>query len=288
MAKMTPEREAAYALDLGVARSDLRPEARLEYDRLKPAWEERRAAAARARLDRYPLLTGGYIHGVEISSGRVTISNFLRTRTVSIDEICEITLRSKFVPTADLYTEFWVPWIELTSGDGIWIGRFVCGSASSAPMPERVAALDELRVRVGLRPPGPGDTRNSDYHLLIGTRRPAPPALPGAPSDLREAPPEISGAVLAEWAEWAGSRRFPVTRLRPGYNLEQVDAFRNAIRDTFLGIRAPALTSDEVRAKQFPTTRLRPGYNEFDVDAFLDEAERRLAALQRPAMDGLE
>ena len=34
MAKMTPEREAAYALDYGVARSDLSEAARPEYDRL--------------------------------------------------------------------------------------------------------------------------------------------------------------------------------------------------------------------------------------------------------------
>jgi uncharacterized OB-fold protein len=34
MAKMTPEQEAAYALNFGVSRSDLRPEAQAEYDRL--------------------------------------------------------------------------------------------------------------------------------------------------------------------------------------------------------------------------------------------------------------
>jgi hypothetical protein len=34
MAKMPPEREAAYALDFGVARSDLLPDAQLAYDRL--------------------------------------------------------------------------------------------------------------------------------------------------------------------------------------------------------------------------------------------------------------
>jgi len=34
MAKMTPEQEASYALDFGVARSDLPPDAQLAYDRL--------------------------------------------------------------------------------------------------------------------------------------------------------------------------------------------------------------------------------------------------------------
>jgi protein-S-isoprenylcysteine O-methyltransferase Ste14 len=43
MAKMTPEQEASYALDFGVARSDLPPDAQLAYDRL--AAQRTRAAA---------------------------------------------------------------------------------------------------------------------------------------------------------------------------------------------------------------------------------------------------
>jgi DivIVA domain-containing protein len=69
---------------------------------------------------------------------------------------------------------------------------------------------------------------------------------------------------------------FSTTRLRPGYSQEQVDAFVDAIRDTFLGVKAPPLTSDEVRNKQFTTTRLREGYDEEEVDAFLEEVEARL------------
>lgn len=45
MAKMTPEQEASYALDFGVARSDLRPDAQLAYDRLV-AQQARTAATA--------------------------------------------------------------------------------------------------------------------------------------------------------------------------------------------------------------------------------------------------
>jgi DivIVA domain-containing protein len=86
---------------------------------------------------------------------------------------------------------------------------------------------------------------------------------------------EVDGAILAEWVE---ARKFSTTRLRPGYDMEEVDAFANAIRDTFLGIRQPSLTPDEIRTKQFSTTRLRPGYDEEEVDAFLDKAESRLAA----------
>ena len=86
---------------------------------------------------------------------------------------------------------------------------------------------------------------------------------------------EVDGAILADWVE---ARKFSTTRLRPGYDMEEVDAFAYAIRDTFLGIREPSLTPDEIRTKQFSTTRLRPGYDEEEVDAFLDEAESRLAA----------
>lgn len=96
--------------------------------------------------------------------------------------------------------------------------------------------------------------------------------------------PEIGDGTFAEWADWARTQCFPVTRLRPGYYLEEVDAFLEAISDTFLGVRNPPLTASEVRDKQFSTTRLRSGYDEQAVDAFLDEAERRLATRQRTAM----
>lgn len=86
---------------------------------------------------------------------------------------------------------------------------------------------------------------------------------------------EVDGAMLAEWVQ---TTRFSTTRLRPGYDVDQVDAFLRAIRDTFLGMTEPAVTPDEIRTKQFSTTRLRPGYDEEEVDAFLDEAESRLAA----------
>ena len=94
--------------------------------------------------------------------------------------------------------------------------------------------------------------------------------------------PEADGVTLSDWA---ASGEFSATRLRPGYDLEEVDAFVEAIRQTFLGIREPPLTADEVREKRFSTIRLRPGYDEEEVDAFLDVVESRLAAQasDRPA-----
>jgi DivIVA domain-containing protein len=57
----------------------------------------------------------------------------------------------------------------------------------------------------------------------------------------------------------------------------EVDAFLEAVRDSFLGVRQPPLTADEVRDQKFSTTRpLRPGYDEQEVDVFLDEVEARL------------
>src|SRR5260370_264189 len=62
---MTPREEAAYALDFGVSRSDLSPEAQAEYDRL--AGERQEARRERERLvgaaARFPDLAGGVPDG---------------------------------------------------------------------------------------------------------------------------------------------------------------------------------------------------------------------------------
>jgi DivIVA domain-containing protein len=84
-------------------------------------------------------------------------------------------------------------------------------------------------------------------------------------------------AEWAEWAEWADSTRFSTPR-RSGYDTAEVDAFRQEIRDTFLGVRQPPLTSDEANQKRFRMARRR-GYDVQQVDAFCDEAIQRLAAM---------
>ena len=63
MAKMTPEKEAAYALDFGVARSGLPEEAQLAYDRLA---EQR----ARAR-------TSAPVPPADAEDGRVTMPRWV-------------------------------------------------------------------------------------------------------------------------------------------------------------------------------------------------------------------
>ena len=119
------------------------------------------------------------------------------------------------------------------------------------------------------------------YGSAIAAGQSSPPAN-------SEALPEMRDGTFAEWAEWARTQCFPVTRLLPGYDAEQVDAFLEAISDTFLGVRGTPVTASEVRNKIFKTTRLRRGYNEKKVDDFLDEAERRLATRQRTAMGGAD
>jgi DivIVA domain-containing protein len=73
-------------------------------------------------------------------------------------------------------------------------------------------------------------------------------------------------------------QKFSTTRLREGYDQGEVDAFLKEIRETFLGIRKPFLTSGDVRNKQFSATVLRPGYDRDEVDAYLNEVELRLTA----------
>jgi DivIVA domain-containing protein len=101
--------------------------------------------------------------------------------------------------------------------------------------------------------------------------------------------PLVSGAILAEWAEWADSTRFSTApRLWEGYVTAEVDAFRKELRDTFLGVRQPPRPGSRNRPGPkratypcFSTSRgwSRPGYDVQEVDAFLDMAKLRLAAI---------
>jgi hypothetical protein len=100
---------------------------------------------------------------------------------------------------------------------------------------------------------------------------------------------KVSGATLVEWAAWAASTTFSSTGLRFGYDKREVDAFRRAVRGTFLGgavfwVSTPPVRSDDLHGGQFSTHR--PGYDKTQVDAFLEAAGIRLAAMEstdRPA-----
>jgi DivIVA domain-containing protein len=100
---------------------------------------------------------------------------------------------------------------------------------------------------------------------------------------------KVSGATLIDWAAWAASTTFPSTGLRLGYDTAEVDAFRSAVRDTFLGgavfwVSTPPVRSDDLRGRQFSPHW--PGYDKTQVAAFLEAAGIRLAAMEstnRPA-----
>ena len=94
---------------------------------------------------------------------------------------------------------------------------------------------------------------------------------------------KVSGATLVDWAAWAASTTFSSTGPKSGYDKQEVDAFRSAVRDTFLGgavfwVSTPAVRSDDLRGKQFSTHR--PGYDKAQVDAFLEAAGLKLAAME--------
>jgi hypothetical protein len=54
--------------------------------------------------------------------------------------------------------------------------------------------------------------------------------VPAGPLDEK-----VSGATVVDWAAWAASTTFSSTGLKSGYDKQEVDAFRSAVQDTFLG-----------------------------------------------------
>jgi DivIVA domain-containing protein len=63
--------------------------------------------------------------------------------------------------------------------------------------------------------------------------------------------------------------KFRTTRLNPGYDEEQVDAFLDLAIEALSNGHSP-----NVRGARFGTTRLRPGYVREDVDSLLHEIAR--------------
>jgi DivIVA domain-containing protein len=76
---------------------------------------------------------------------------------------------------------------------------------------------------------------------------------------------------------WIQSSQFTGTRMRPGYDVRDVDVF---LARVVAGLRGtvPPVSARDVRESKFRTVRFSPGYDEREVDAFLG----RLAA----ALDG--
>ena len=130
-------------------------------------------------------------------------------------------------------------------------------TASSSPRPSDQFGYDKKQVDAFL------DAAGIRLAAMESTDRPEEPLVSGTiltdgptgPTQQDFQPPR-----WAEWAEWADSTRFSTTRKRWGYDTAEVDAFRQEIRDTFLGVRQPPLTSDEAHDKRFRMARRR-GYD---------------------------
>jgi DivIVA domain-containing protein len=110
---------------------------------------------------------------------------------------------------------------------------------------------------------------------FLGTMKARSTVQPGPVAPLDE---RVSGSTLVDWAAWAAATTFSYTGLGSSYDTAEVEAFRSAVRDAFLGVGEPPVRSDDVRGKQFSTHR--PGYDKTQVDAFVEAAGLRLAAME--------
>jgi DivIVA domain-containing protein len=105
------------------------------------------------------------------------------------------------------------------------------------------------------------------------TDRGVPPEWPRGP----ELPQPAAGASGRQIAEWVHRKQFSTTRLRSGYDEEEVDILLDKVRDALLGTGPVPVTLQEVTSARFTRTHLRPGYVEEEVDAFLADVGLRLA-----------
>lgn len=74
--------------------------------------------------------------------------------------------------------------------------------------------------------------------------------------------------------------RFGTTRLRTGYDEQEVDAFLN---EMITALRRDRARASQVKNVVFVTTRMRPGYRQPDVDAFLERLASEIERLRSKA-----
>ena len=210
------------------------------------------------------LIYRGWHTGVRFGIHGLTIRYFFWTRRIGWQEVSRFTdgLTAGLGEGAGLV---WTLVVVLRNGRVVKVKATARDGSSAEPKVLTAVLQAAERYEVPAALTGVASKRRSGASAEEYPSEPAPS-------------PEAGGIVLGEWAV---SRDFATSRLRPGYDIEEVDAVVEAIRQAFLGIGQPPLTADEVRDKRFSTTRLRPGYDQEEVDAFLDAAELRLAAMTR-------
>ncbi len=98
------------------------------------------------------------------------------------------------------------------------------GQSGARPLPVHITMkpLADLTIQLP-----PVDMLPSQPQVRAAGRERIPESTPGP------------GPGAARTAEWVETTQFSTTHLRPGYDEEEVDAFLDEIRDTFLGKRPP-------------------------------------------------
>jgi DivIVA domain-containing protein len=76
------------------------------------------------------------------------------------------------------------------------------------------------------------------------------------------------------------STHFRVTRWQPGYSVDEVDTFVEAI-EAVLATRSPTMSAVDVARVRFTPVQLKAGYHMDDVDAYLLDVQQRLAEHER-------
>ncbi len=152
----------------------------------------------------------GWRIGLRVDQDGVTVRNFFRIYQFSLAEVSCFTDGSALGGESQ---QWWALCVVLRDGRTVTARGT---TRSGTPSPKTLAAIGEAAERYGIQAALTG----------VVSRRPAPS-------------PEAGSIILSEWA---ASREFSTTRLRPGYDIEEVDAFLEAVRQTFLGIREPSLT----------------------------------------------
>jgi hypothetical protein len=85
---------------------------------------------------------------VQISDEKLAIRSYLRTRTVNANEIRAITLQSKAMGQAGNH---WIPRVDLTDANTVWITNFDCGPAAGPPKAGPAAAVGEIRALLSVK-----------------------------------------------------------------------------------------------------------------------------------------
>jgi DivIVA domain-containing protein len=179
--------------------------------------------------------------------------------------------------------------LDIIPRDGIRRGYRPLSEVRLASLMKAGMLVPSERVTVYMGPGGESPLLISSAQrgrAFLGTMKARSTVQPGPVAPLDE---KVSGAILVDWAAWAASTTFSSTGRRFGYETAEVDAFRSAVRDTFLGgavfwVSTPPVRSGDLRGKQFPTDRR--GYDMTQVDAFVEAAGLSLAVMEstdRPA-----